>query len=322
MIETKLQEFLNKEINLNQGHISQGSKSHTYIRDLLANKQTTDPSFPWLLDEDFLSGSYARGTKLHPLDDIDVMIILDGAGLIPVGLNMTYFVRGNAEGENSPVHNHLGQDNLLNSVSVLEAFRKALAQSHPESTIRKDGQAVNVKLESYNLGIDIVPCFHIKPFNITQQDFYYIPKGNNDPSWLKTNPQIDSAISKTLHDKHNKKLKSVIKLIKYWNREKNADRIRSYHLETMAWYVFHNHASSIASVAEGIRYFFNNARPYLENQLQEATGFGGFVDTYMTFQDRQFSLAAFDRARTALQSIGLLSPIANWKTIFGDKFGN
>ena len=178
MIESKLQELLDKEINLSQGHVSQGSKSHIYIRDLLANKRTTDSTFPWLLDGDFLSGSYARGTKLHPLDDIDVMIILDGTGLIPTGINTTHYVRGNFEGKNSPVHNYLGWDNLLNSHSVLEAFQKALAQSHPDSTIKKNGQAINIKLKSYNLGIDIVPCFHIKPLDATKQDFYYIPLGN------------------------------------------------------------------------------------------------------------------------------------------------
>ncbi len=321
-METKLQEFLDKEINLAQDCISQGSISHTYIRNLLANRRQTDSYFPWLVDGDFLSGSYARGTKLRPLDDIDVMIVLDGTGLIPVGLNTTHYVRGNTDGKNSPIHNHLGYDNLLNSHSVLEVFQKALSLSHPESTIKKNGQAINVMLESYNLGIDIVPCFHIKPFDNTQQDFYYIPFGNGNASWLKTNPKIDEAISTRLHNKHNKKLKSVIKLLKYWNREKNADRIRSYHLETIAWYVFNSHTSSVISMVEGIRYFFNNARPYLENQLYEVTGFGGIIDSYMTLQYRQASLSAFDRAKSAVQLRGLLTPVASWKALFGDKFGN
>jgi len=250
------------------------------------------------------------------------MIVLDGAGLIPVGLNTTHYVRGNAEGKNSPVHNHLGYDNLLNSHSVLEAFQKSLAQSHSDSTIRKNGQAINVKLESYNLGIDIVPCFHIKPFDNTQQDFYYIPLGNGNAGWLKTNPKIDAAISTRLHDKHNKKLKGVIKLLKYWNREKNADRIRSYHLEAVAWYVFHYHLSSINSMTDGIRYFFNNARPYFEKQLYEPTGFGGIIDTYLTPENRQASLIAFDRAKAVIQSDGLIPLVASWKAIFGDKLGN
>jgi hypothetical protein len=75
-------------------------------------------------------------------------------------------------------------------------------------------------------------------------------------------------------------------------------------------------------MGDGIRYFFNNARPYLENQLKEATGFGGFVDSYMSAQDRLISLAAFDRGKSTVQSTGLLSAVANWKAIFGDKFGN
>ena len=179
-------------------------------------------------------------------------------GVQTCALPISHYVRGN--GENGPVHNHIGHDTKLNSHSILETFQEALSQSHPNSTIKKSGQAVNVRLDSYGLGIDIVPCFHIKPFDETQQEFYYIPIGNGNPGWLKTNPKIDEAISSRLHDLHNKKLKSVIKLLKYWNREKNADRIRSYHLESIAWYVFHNHSSSITTIGEGLRYFFNKDR--------------------------------------------------------------
>lgn len=322
VIESKLQELLDKEINLAQSHVERGSKSHVYIRNLLANRRDTDNTFPWLVDGDFLSGSYARGTKLHPLDDIDVMIILDGTGLFPIGLENTHYVRGNAEGKNSPVHNYLGSDNLLNSYSVLDAFQKTLKLSHTDSVIKKNGQSINVKLNSYNLGIDVVPCFHIKPIDTSQQDFYYIPKGNRDPGWLKTNPKIDATISTQLHDRHNKKLKSIIKLLKYWNRTKNNNRIRSYHLETVAWYVFYSHASSVTSITEGIRYFFNNAGAYFVNQIQEATGFGGYVDTYMTPADRQLSITTLNNAKNALQSQGILSSVNNWRVVFGDRLGN
>lgn len=324
-METTFQEFLDKHINLTQGQISQGSKSHQYIRNLLANRPLTDSSFPWLVDGDFLSGSYGRGTKLYPLDDIDVMLVLDGAGLFPIdgGKRLdTHYARGNGENKKGPVHTHLGTDGLLSSHRVLEIFQEALNQSHPESTISRDGQAINVHLASYGLGIDIVPCFHIVPHDRTQKDFYYIPQGGDSAFWLKTNPKTDAEISKNLHERHNRKLKGVIKLLKYWNREKNADRLRSYHLETAAWYAFFNHPSAITSTEEGIRYFFDNARPYLDKQLLELTGFGRPVDTYLTFQDRQSSLAAFDRAGSSIRSMGLLTPASRWKAVFGDKFGN
>ncbi|MDD4412474.1 MAG: hypothetical protein PHR00_02400 [Patescibacteria group bacterium] len=324
IIESKLQSLLDGEINLTQTHVMQGSTSHTYIRNLLANRRRTDSSFPWLLDGDFLTGSYARGTKLHPLDDIDVMIVLDGAGLVPTGIEDTHYVEGNTDGIHSPIHNHINQDNTLDSHAVLHAFHKTLNQSHPESKIKKDGQSVNVQLKSSNLGIDIVPCFHIIPFEIGQQDFYYIPMGNNNPSWLKTNPKIDQNISKNLHDRHNKKLKSVIKLVKYWNRIKNNERLRSYHLETIAWYVFHNHPSAIATISDGVRYFFSHANDYLVGQLYEATGFGGMVDSYLSSDDRQLSINAVDSAKKALQPQALLPSLnaqaGYWQSVFGDKF--
>ncbi len=70
-MDTKLEEFLKKEVNVSPEQISQASTSHTYIRSLLANKKETDNKFPWIIDGDFLSGSYARGTKLFPLDEAD-----------------------------------------------------------------------------------------------------------------------------------------------------------------------------------------------------------------------------------------------------------
>jgi hypothetical protein len=319
-IESRLQKLLDSEINLSQNHVSHGSRSHVYIRDLLVNRRNTDSSFPWLLDGDFLSGSYARGTKLHPLDDIDVMMVLDGAGLIPVGLDSQYYIRGNSDNNHGPIHNHLGFDNLIDSISVLNTFHQSLKKSHPDSTIRKDKQSVNVQLTSYNLGIDIVPCFHIVPYNDDQKDFYYIPKGDNDPGWLKTNPKIDANISTGLHDRHNKKLKSIVKLLKYWNRIKNNDRIRSYHLETITWHVFHNHESSVTQISDGIKYFFDNAEAYLKDRLQEATGFGKYIDDYILATDRQLSISALINAKNALQLHHILPSIESWKRVFGDKF--
>jgi hypothetical protein len=152
---------------------------------------------------------------------------------------------------------------------------------------------------------------------------YYIPLGNNSAGWLKTNPKRDAEISDFLNEKHNKKLKSVIKLLKYWNRVKNFDRIRSYHLETMAWWTFHHHTSAITSLAEGVRYFFANAREYLADRCADTTGLSDYVDNYMSVQDRNLSLVIFDRAKEAIEQQGLTPvPVTNWRFVFGDKIMN
>lgn len=322
-MDAKLQKLLDEEINLVQGHISQGSTSHNFVRELLANRSQKDTNFPWLLDGDFLSGSYARGTKLHPLDDIDIMIVMDGQGLFPIDKGVpltTHSIRGNSENHRSPIHQYIGTDNQLDSRVILELFRTALLETYPDSKVTKHGQAINLYLSSYDLGLDIVPCFHLESHDpTTNREMYYIPIGNNSPGWLKTNPKIDAEISKFLDEKHNKKLKSVIKLLKYWNREKNFDRIRSYHLESIAWWTFHNHTSAITSLSEGVRYFFANSRPYLANLCRDTTGLGEYVDTYMSLENRNLSLSIFDQAHEATKLRGLHIPANNWAVVFGDK---
>lgn len=325
-MEAHLERLLDNEINLTQVQISQGSTSHTYIRDVLKNKSRTDPNFPWIMDS-FLTGSYARKTKLYPLDDIDVMVVIDGHSLFPTDAGShvtTHYVAGDTQGINNPIHNHIRNNNVSSEI-IMELFQNALLETFPDATvIRHDGQAVNVRLVSYGLGIDVVPCFHIKAHSTAHRDMYYIPQGKGNAYWLKTNPKIDEQISKNLHTRHNDKLRGIIKLLKYWNREKNANRISSYHLETLIWNVFHNHPSAVTSLTSGIQYFFNNARPYLEVPCPDATGIGDYVDKYMTPQDRQLSLAAFDAARRSLGALsGLLPPPLNkWKGVFGDKLGN
>jgi hypothetical protein len=93
-------------------------------------------------------------------------------------------------------------------------------------------------------------------------------------------------------------------------------------LESIIWNVFHNHPSAITSLSEGVIYFFNNAKPYLENPMYEVTGFGKLIDTYLTPEDRQLSNSALDYAKSKLQFGSLISPISNWKYVFGDKILN
>lgn len=49
-IQQAFENLLAKSINLSPAQISQGSKGHTYIRDLLDNKWQTHDSFPWIVE--------------------------------------------------------------------------------------------------------------------------------------------------------------------------------------------------------------------------------------------------------------------------------
>jgi hypothetical protein len=327
MIQSALEKLLTK-IGVSQAQKSQGSTSHQHIRGLLDNKWQNDSSFPWLTSGDFLSGSYARGTKIHPLDDIDVMMVIDGTGLrvIEHGQYTNAEVRGSGT-EGSPVNTYTyGTQGLISSKRILETFRDAIRESYPNSKIRKNGQAVNIWLDSYGMGLDIVPCFHILPKD-GRRDFYYIPQGGESDEWMTTNPKIDAEICDSVDVRHDNKLKPVIRLLKHWNEIHNASRLQSYHLETVAIYVFHNHPDKIQDHATAIRYFFNNAGTWLQNSCQDMTGLGGPVDSYLTPEARQLTLVKIAEAQRAIglqSNIGALLPtnqLQGWRRIYGDTFG-
>lgn len=313
-MHTTLSNLIQKEISLDISHISQGSKSHNYIRGLLKNKSDIDSLFPRLVEGDFLSGSYSRGTKNHPLNDIDVMMIIDGNGLYVIqnGVTMDAEVRGSNSQDNS-ILKHLGINKLLGSKKVIDLFASALKDSFPNSKISKDGQAVNVWLDTYKMGIDIVPCFHIIPRD-GSQEFYYIPEGNNSDGWIKTNPNVDKDISDYLTRELGDNFKNFVRLIKFWNEKKNGGRLRSYHLETVIWYVMNNYGQEITNYEHALTYFFNNCYSHLSGSCSDATKLGGPVDAYLSQADRLLTLQKITEIQKHINS-------ANLMKLFNDKVG-
>lgn len=318
-----LNDLLQRELTLSASQISQGSKSHNFIRELLGNKWPDDSTFPRVAEGDFLSGSYARGTKIHPLNDIDVMIVIDGTGLLAVnnGSFLNAEVRG--DGNRNPILQHMGPNNMLSSKKVLQLFHDALRQSHPGSQLKKDGQAVNVWLDSYGLGIDVVPCFHILPRD-GSRDFYYIPEGNNSDHWISTNPKIDEEISDALNKHHNMMFKDVVRLIKYWNRVFNLDRLQSYHLETVAWRAFPTSGGKIVTLDMALMHFFGNALQIVAGDCPDMTGLGGPVDSYLSQENRLSSLSRIGEAAETIRQAYVLSPsednqLRAWRYLLGEK---
>lgn len=324
-INATLERLLDSDINISASSISQGSDSHNYIRDALKGKNDRDALFPRLIDGDFLSGSYRRGTKLKPLDDIDVMIVIDGTGLSIVnnGYVQDIEVRGSGNRDN-PILQHLGFNSLLGSKTVMSLFQKALSDMYPNSKIRNDEQAVNVWFATYGLGIDVVPCFHLIPRD-GSRDRYYIPEGNGGDGWKTTNPKIDEEISNALHLRHNKLMKKVVRLAKYWNHVSNNNRLKAYHLETLIWHILDDHSESIESLESGLIKFFSAVDNALASVCPDKTALGGPVDQYLSLNDRQLSRGKAQEALNALVDAYITHPSdvklreRVWQQIFSNK---
>jgi hypothetical protein len=237
-------------------------------------------------------------------------------------------VRGSGTVGNPVVNYTYNPQGHISSKMVLEQFRDALKESYPNSVIRNNQQAVNVHLDTYGLGLDIVPCFHIIP-RTGGRDFYYIPQGGESHGWMKTNPKIDGEICDAINARHGDKFKPVVKLLKHWNEVHNSSRLQSYHLETVAAYIFDNHPDQIKDYPTAIHYFFTNAAPYFQNVCQDMTTIGGPVDSYLTPENRRLTLVKIGEAKGILDShnrLGGLIPsnnlLSGWRKIYGLTFGS
>ena len=251
-------ETIIRNISPTQKRISQASTSHNYIRNYIYYKSKKGEFFP--INNSFLTGSYSRHTKIEPLDDIDMFIVISAQGarltflydnnLVPVGRNSLW--------------NCFTDDNgNISSIKVLNLLKELVEERYPKSTkIRRDGQVVNVYLSSYKMGLDIVPAFQVQ--NLFGPPHFLIPIGHNHTGWMKTNPLLDYEKVQRLHNRHNNKFRGLVKLVKYWNVNCNKKRLRNYHIEAIAIEIFSNTFFPVRSYSEALYKFFNKAENYVD----------------------------------------------------------
>jgi len=309
-ISRALQRLHNHELRLSKTQISAGATSHRYITNVLQNRRQRNPHFPWII-ETILSGSYIRGTKPFPLNDIDLLVILNGRGLheFKWGKPTASAVRGLEFG--SPVHAICDELGFICPKRLLARFRSAIVETLPNSNVRKDGQAINVQLSS-GLGLDIVPCFEVFPAS-QKREYFYIP-GGAQPGWIVTNPRIDREISDALHAFHNRLLRPAVRLAKLWNEEQNAARLKSYHVEVLVWRAFGTEMP-VTSLGHGLQRFFNIAREAVLQPCSDPTGLGDHIDGYLSLAARQASCEELEEAM-ALSLCHGVNAFDSWSTIF------
>lgn len=234
----------------------------------------------------FLTGSYKRGTKISPLDDVDI-----------------FYVIGLAEKKDNHWHtitnytfdfgeDFKDEDDNVSSVRVLDLLKKEISKTYTMSKVRRNGEVVNVYLTSYEIGFDIVPAW-----KITNDNYYLIPAGGGSTKWKRSNPKIDEDILNDLNEKHNMLLKDTIRIVKYWFRKKKIKTPRSYHLESIAYYVFGKKKSATTSYVEELIYFYENINynDYLK-KCPDPTNLSGDLSSNLDEDDINKILAEADKA--------------------------
>lgn len=241
--------------------------------------------------DSLLTGSYARYTKINPLNDIDVLLVrnrervglaTDGNGILP--------------------------NRALEEVS--EALGKAYALG---ATVKKQARSVNVQLRGLEFGFDIIPAW------LRQPDGYWIPDTESN-GWLPTDPDAHATMMTLANERCDNKLKPLIKMIKHWSRN-NYDLIRSFHIELICADVFS--LDEIANFPVGVATILARAGAYIGRPIMDPIYGSSRVDKPLSREEHdKLLLRIGSDAQSAIEALSLErngyhdNAVEKWKHIF------
>lgn len=195
-VREALNEFI-KALELKDTKQDKVIAQHTMVRDQLVRQLDAKTCF--------LSGSYARGTAIHPLHDIDLFVVLKDVTVPPSEQPDT----------------------------ILKQVRQALQPLRPGQDLPiLQHHSVHIGFTTKEIEFDVVPAFE-NPY----QQLYFIPERDTG-RWIPTNPKRHETLSTQANERAGKKLKPLIKAVKHWKRIYAAGLLGSFHLEAMSYNAF------------------------------------------------------------------------------------
>ena len=267
-------------------------------------------------------GSFARNTKIRPLDDIDIMIVFDAQGCTTdnvskiVGKTYPIYVN-NAHAKLIPDYR---DGNVLNSRKMIEAIKRELGgiPKYNKAEIHRNQEAVTLQLSSYEWNFDIVPCFY------TTTGFYVIPDGRGN--WKGTDPRIDQSRVTLANQRFNGALLPAIRLMKYWKQIHWGNDISSYLFEN----IMIDWANSLFIFPSSFPQIVKSALGALSSKIlmnyPDPKGFQGNLNNLDIFDRIRFSTIASDNLSdisTAIQyeqNHMIEAAINRWIKVFGNEF--
>lgn len=228
------------------------SRRHNEVREIIRAKFT--------VDRDFLTGSYARHTKTKPLQDVDIFCVLN---------------------EKEEGH-YLDKP----SSTLVEDFRKALADHYRKENVSSDERCVTVRFgtpsggefeEEKVFSIDAVPAFDAG-------HAYKIPDSGSTADWLKTDPEIHAEKATAANKAFNEQWKPMVKMIKKWNRNQGRPVPASFLLEVMSLDILYSPFS--AGYPSELKSFFATAAQRIYETWDDPAGVGPAVSDGMTNAQR------------------------------------
>ena len=174
----------------------------------------------------FLSGSYPRDTAIQPLDDVDIVYVIQPSTW-KKGFLASY------------PHPEV----------VLRTFERAIRYRYEHSGIRL--QRVSVRLQMNHLDIDVVPAIADED----DPELLRIPD-RYDEKWVLTSPEKHTRHATEVNKRQGGLFKPLVKLLKGWNAGlPNSAWMKNFAVETMAVRIFSE--VDFLTLTEGLMKFWD-----------------------------------------------------------------
>jgi hypothetical protein len=319
-------EFLTEKVNLDPDDTDSAIASRDWLFGQISSF-ASDSTFPWLFsDYNIQYGSFARKTKIRPLDDIDLMIGLhaQSASYLEFGGQITVTV--NPQSNLKAFCNDY--TDTLNSTKVINKFiRKFEAvPQYSKAEIKRNGVAAVLNLKSYDWVFDVVPCF-MTVFESNGRNYYLIPDGQGN--WKKTDPRIDRQRAKDINQTHDGHVLNVVRIIKYWNQRPTMPSMSSYVLETMILDYYSNQTSEASQYVDlEIPKVLAYIATYIHYDVNDPKAIQGNINNVQWEDRTKISARASADSLKAYEAINLETggtsdhkgSIEKWQEIFGSEF--
>ena len=322
-VNAAFEKFNNDHVSLDSVRVEVAKKSRDWLLDQLVSLPSKDSDFPILYDDMHVHhGSFARKTKIRPLDDIDLFLTFAGGGTTydTVVFGQKYILRVPYTAP-TQLRNLCNPDMTLNSTKLINKVISSLGkiEQYKSAETHRDGEAATLQLASYEWNYDIVPAFY------TDTGYYLIPDGRG--AWKGTDPRIDHQRIQQTSVTHGENARLLIRKAKYWNRRAMIITMPPYLLENIVLNYCDTQAKLSDHVDVNLINFWNYLSDAIFGAVPDPKGFQGDLNTLTDDDKKKISNKARDAAAKGYeafvaetQEFNHAKAINKWREIFGDNF--
>lgn len=314
--------FNNEKVNLAQARTTQARSSRDWLIEQLKMMPDKVDSFPKLHNEKHIKfGSFARNTKIKPLDDIDIILTFDAQGSTYCEIEFGKKYTINVQEDAYRLIKLCDDNGLLNSRKITNKIVQSLnaVEHYKHAAIHRRQEGATLKLNSYEWNFDIIPAFY------TTKDFYLIPDGAG--KWKATDPRIDQRRINSINQKHKGRINQVIRTLKYWSKVSLGKSVSSYMFEILVLNYFDKLDEMHQRFDINLLAFWNYLTEAIYYDIVDPKGFQinlNVLDIETKQRVAQKAQKALDKGEEAFYAVEDFNDhrkaINKWKEVFGDQF--